>query len=141
MLKLLKMETASKYQDFGLLVMRVGLGVSFMFHGWPKMSGGSEMWAKVGGRMALATGVSFWPEFWGFMAALAELGGGALLVLGLLMRPATVLLFITMTVAFLFHLNNGDGFVGFSHPLEVGLAIFGLFFLGGGGYSLDERLR
>ena len=33
-----------RYRDLGLLVMRVGLGLSFMAHGWPKLVGGPETW-------------------------------------------------------------------------------------------------
>jgi putative oxidoreductase len=121
--------------------MRVGLGLSFMVHGWPKMIGGPDKWAKYGESLAVATGISFWPQFWGFMAAVAELGGGALLVLGLMMRPATFLLFCTMVVAALYHFNSGDGFGGYSHAMEAAFTFFGLFFVGPGKYSLDKRLR
>ena len=29
-----------RYHDLGLLVLRVGLGVMFMLHGYPKLMGG-----------------------------------------------------------------------------------------------------
>lgn len=140
MLKILKLDAAKKYQDVGLLIMRVGLGISFLFHGWPKMVGGPEVWAAYGERMALATGIGFLPTFWGFMAAVAELIGGALIIVGLMTRPATILLFTTMVVATLYHFNNGDGFGGFSHPMEVGFAFVALFFWGAGRFSLDNKL-
>ena len=39
----------SRHRDLGLLILRVGIGAMFMFHGWPKISGGPAFWAQVGG--------------------------------------------------------------------------------------------
>jgi putative oxidoreductase len=41
----------SKYKDFGLLLMRAGIGVLFMFYGYPKLLGGPAMWTQIGGSM------------------------------------------------------------------------------------------
>lgn len=148
MLKALKLEFAGKYEDFGRLIIRVGLGGAFIVHGWPKMIGGPDAWAKYGGHFAQAVGLGSWPEslgfmavVMGFMAAFSELVGGVLLILGLLMRPATLLLFSTMVVATLFHISAGDGFGGYSHALESAIMFIGLFFVGPGKYSLDHNLR
>lgn len=140
-MKALKLEFVEKYKDIGLLVMRVGLGLSFIAHGWPKMVGGTEAWAKLGGRFVAVSGLDVVPVFWGFMAAFAELGGGILLIVGLLVRPATVLLFGTMIVAMMWHIHAGDGFKGYSHAMELALVFFGLFFLGGGKHSVDAHLK
>ncbi|MEM9407677.1 MAG: DoxX family protein, partial [Acidobacteriota bacterium] len=65
--------------DLALLVLRLGFGVSmFAFHGWGKISGGPELWERLGGVMALF-GISFAPVFWGLLAALAESVGSALI--------------------------------------------------------------
>ncbi len=37
-----------KYTDEGLLFLRVGLGIMFVLHGWPKMFGGLKQWAGLG---------------------------------------------------------------------------------------------
>jgi putative oxidoreductase len=140
-MKALKLEFLDKYKDFGLLIMRLGLGAAFIAHGWPKMVGGPDKWAGYGARFEAVSGIGFWPEFWGFMAAFAELGGGILLILGLLTRPAALLLVITMIVAALHHFNAGDGFSGYSHAMEAAFTFFGIFFLGAGKYSVDEHLK
>ncbi len=140
-MKALKLQFLDNYRDIGLLVMRVGLGIAFIMHGWPKMAGGPEAWAGYGARMAAATGVNFAPHFWGFMAAFAELGGGILLVLGLLARPAAFLMLCTMIVAFLWHHSNGDDFKVYSHALEAAFTFFGLLFVGPGKYSVDANLK
>lgn len=140
-MKALKLEFLDKYKDAALLVMRVGLGASFIAHGWPKMVGGVDKWAGLGERMVAVSGLDVFPVFWGFMAAFAELGGGIMLILGLLVRPAAFLLFSTMVVAAMWHFQAGDGFGGYSHAMELGLVFFGLFFIGGGKYSLDAHLK
>ena len=128
------------FVDTGLLVIRLGLGVQFILHGYPKIVGGPEVWTRLGGAMS-NFGIDFAPGFWGFMAALAEFGGGILLLPGLLVRPAAILLAFTMLVASTFHLSNGDPFVQTtSRPLELLVVFVGLVCIGGGRFSLDKRL-
>jgi len=131
------LRTRYNYKNTGLLLLRLGIGIMFILHGWPKMSGGPEMWALVGSRMQ-AVGIDFMPEFWGFMAAFAETAGGALLVLGLFFRPVCILLVITMLVATMSHISNNEGFGGYSHALEAAILFFSLIFIGPGRYSLDK---
>jgi putative oxidoreductase len=126
-----------KYRDLGLLLMRVGLGVMFIIHGAPKLMAGPELWGGVGKAMA-NLGVTQWPAFWGFMAALAEAGGGACLVLGLFTRPACLMMLITMIVAATHHLAKGDGIQGASHAIEAGVVFLGLLVIGPGRYSIDK---
>lgn len=129
-----------RFRDHGLLAMRVGIGLMFaIVHGWPKLIGGPERWAKLGGAMK-SFGIDFAPEFWGFMAAFAEFAGGIALALGLLTRPFLALLIVTMVVAAVKHLAAGDGLKGSSHSIEVGFAFLGLFFTGPGKLSLDWKL-
>lgn len=128
-----------RYRDYGLLVIRVGVGVIFMFHGWPKITGGVEMWERLGGAMSVF-GIGFAPVFWGFMAAFSEFFGGLLIALGLFSRPAAFLMFFTMVVASLMHITGGDGFSRFSHPLKLVFVFFGLILTGPGKYSIDAGL-
>ena len=71
--------------DLGLLVLRVGIGIIFIFHGFPKLIGGVETWTQIGSTMSLI-GINFAPTFWGFMAAFAEAVGGVPIVFGLMHR-------------------------------------------------------
>lgn len=127
----------SRFNDFALLVMRAGLGFMMVMHGYPKLFAGPEKWGKLGGAMA-HLGITYAPEFWGFMAAFSESAGGVLLILGFLTRPAALLLFFTMLVASMKHLYAGDGLMGSSHSIEIGLVFFALIFLGPGRYSIDK---
>jgi len=129
-----------KYRDHGLLLLRIGLGVMMIVvHGGPKLFGGPEVWAKVGGAMALL-GIDFAPTFWGFCASIAEFGGGLALIVGLAVRPASAALAFTMLVATVMHLGMGDGLKGSSHSIEIGFVFLGLILVGGGRFSLDARL-
>jgi len=122
----------------GLLLLRIGLGIMFVLHGWPKLAGGPERWAGVGGAMS-NYGITFAPTFWGFLAAVSEFGGGILLLLGLFFRPASIFLFFTMLVAATMHLQKGDAFSDYSHAIELAIVFFSLYFTGPGRYSLDYK--
>lgn len=132
----------NKYRDMGLLIIRIGVGIAMAIHGWPKISGGPAFWAQIGGAMG-NVGIHFLPTFWGFMAALVEFGGGILLALGLLFRPACILLVFLMAMAVLFHLNSPPPMnqfnQGWSHAFELGVVFLGLLFLGPGKYSVDRH--
>ncbi|KAA3439429.1 DoxX family protein [Rufibacter hautae] len=127
------------YLHAGLLLLRIGIGFMFIVHGWPKITGGKETWAMVGGAMS-TLGISSGATFFGFMAAFAETVGGLFLMLGFLFRPVVVLLFITMVMATIHHLAAGEGINGASHAIESAILFLSLLFIGPGRYSLDEKL-
>jgi len=128
----------SNYKNLGLLIGRIGLGGMMMFHGIPKLMGGPKLWEGVGASMH-NFGIDFLPALWGFMASFAEGIGGLLIVLGLLFRPAAILIMITLIVATSHHFSAGDGWMGASHAIETGLAFFILLFVGPGKYSVDKK--
>ncbi|NEU09260.1 DoxX family protein [Flavihumibacter sp. R14] len=127
-----------KYRNTGLLVMRIGLGIMFMFHGYPKLLGGPAMWTTVGGAMK-HIGIDFYPVGWGLLAGVTETFGGFLILLGLAFRPAALLLSIAMMVAANMHLKTGDGLNVASHAIEAAVVFLGLTFVGPGKYSVDKK--
>lgn len=124
-----------KYKDIALLVARIGIGFTFIYvHGLPKISGGVERWSQIGGAMK-SLGITFYPEFWGFMAGFAEFFGGIAILLGLLFRPFALLLIINLFVAMFS--NIGKQWLQVTYPLEVMLFMFVMLFTGPGKYSID----
>lgn len=133
------LRSLDKYRDWGLLILRVGIGIMFVLHGFPKIIGGPEKWAMLGKAMN-ALGINFSPVFWGFMAAVSEFAGGILLALGFFTRPACFFLLCTMIVASSMHLSKGDSFVIYSHAMKSGILFLSLLFIGPGKYSLDDQI-
>jgi len=126
-----------KNLDIGLLILRIGIGLAFLGHGIPKLVAGPPVWEKLGGAMALL-GVTWAPDFWGFMAAFAEAAGGLSLILGLLLRPFLIMLLFEMLLASYMHLHMGQGFNAASNALQMVVVFAALLVTGAGRYSLGQ---
>ena len=132
--------------DLALLVIRLGIGLSMLlFHGWGKITGGPELWERLGGSME-NLGITFAPVVWGFLAAFSEAVCSVLLVLGILFRPAAFLLAGTMLVAATNHLSRpagepGAGWGAASHALELLAIYIALFLTGPGKYRIPLGRR
>lgn len=127
----------SKFRDLGLLLLRATFGLYLALgHGWGKITGGPEQWAGLGGTMEIF-GLGFAPTFWGFMAAFAEFFVALLVVVGLLTRPAALLLVVNMGVAATAHITGAiDGSPEMA--LLYGFVFLSLVLIGPGKYSADE---
>ncbi len=130
--------------DLALLVGRVAIGVCFVVHSLGKLGlvgtgnlGGFTEWLG-------SLGVPY-PWVQARMAMLSELGGGALLTVGLFTRPACLVLIFTMGVAGLMG-HKGAGYLVTNDPpgaeYTINLAAICLMFLlaGPGRLSLDAML-
>lgn len=121
----------SPANDLGLLLLRVIAGASLaLAHGLGKVPPSERFIGRVA-EMGLPA-----PELFAWVAATAEFGGGILLVLGLLTRPAAFLICGTMViVALLAHAGDPFG----DREKAVLFGAIGLLFLlaGPGRYSLD----
>lgn len=126
-----------RYSDAGLLIIRLGFGLGFIYyHGWGKLMGGPERWAKLGGAMG-HLGIDFGHTFFGFMAAITESLGALFFALGFLFQPVLVLLAFTMVVAAVSHLaGSGNP----ASALKNAFLFTGMIFTGPGRYSIDAWL-
>jgi len=128
--------------DLAIFLLRVGFGFSMLiFHGYGKLIGGPERWAKVGGSLQ-TFGIDFYPVFWGFMAAFAEFFCSAFIIMGIFFIPATFLLSVNMIVAVLFHLylpeeSPAAGWQGASHAIEYLFVYVVLMISGSGKYRIN----
>ena len=132
------------YRDIGLILLRLGTGASMLiFHGYAKITGGTAVWEKLGANMSIV-GIDFLPVLWGFMAAFSESVCSLMIMLGILFRPAALLLAFTMFIAIVKHLTllpgaPGAGWSGASHAIELFVVYMGLFFLGPGRYIVTIK--
>ena len=124
----------------GLLFLRLGIGIMFMLHGYPKLMEGTVRWEALGHNMTIFH-ITFTPVAWGFMSCFAETVGGFALAVGILVRPFSFLLFCNMIVATGVHLTSAPPMNSFnmvSHPIELGIVALALMVAGGGPYSLGH---
>lgn len=123
-------------------LIRVTTGLLLIPHGAQKLFG----W--FGGYGLTATGQYFESTLgmspgvlFAALAGLIEVFGGLALALGLLTRPAALVVAVFMAVALSVHIPNGFFWTagGIEYPLMWGLLAVAVFLRGGGPYSLDAR--
>jgi putative oxidoreductase len=127
--------------DFALLLGRVFIGVCFVIHGLGKlgvvgtgsMQGFAEWLDGLGVPM---------PAIQARMAMLSEVVGGSLMAMGLLTRPASLVLIGTMIVAgsvghrgAVYLITNDPP--GAEYTINLAIVCFMFVLLGPGAYSLD----
>jgi len=126
---------ASAAANLGLLLLRLYAGLALaLAHGWGKLPPSEKFVEGVKDLGFPAPAISAW------MAGLSEFGGGILLALGLMTRPAALAVGFTMGVAgFLRHAQD---------PFRVKelafayLAVAVLYlFAGAGSFSIDAMIR
>jgi len=131
------MHRMEKLRPLALLLLRVGLGMIFIYYGYPKFFGRTKE------HLDEMVNINHLPAYFVYIAGALELGGGSLLVVGLLTRITGLLLAGEMAVA----MWKGEHF--FLQPLAVdqyGLALalsvgaFALATFGAGPVSLDGVL-
>ena len=105
------------YKNFGLLIIRVGLGMLFIWHGFPKLMGGVKVWEQLGGATKHA-GIHFFALLYGLLYALIETFGGFLLVIGLTFRPVCLLLAFVFIWVAAPQFASGGGLGAASHAIE-----------------------
>ncbi|HQV53244.1 MAG: DoxX family protein [Flavobacteriales bacterium] len=121
-------------EDLGMLFLRLSTGGTiFWLHGWPKLMAFSQVAENFADPFGLGSTVSL------ILILLAEVLCGALVVLGLWTRIATIPLIIAMAV--IVFMVKADAPFKESELAFVYLASFvALLFAGSGRYSVD-RIR
>jgi putative oxidoreductase len=99
--------SSPKHADLGLLLLRFTTGTTFAVLGWMKLLGGPAVWQQLG-RSLETFGIAFGPTVWGLLAALTELLGGIVLIVGFGARLAALALAGVMIVAVTVNLTRLD---------------------------------
>lgn len=126
-----------KKPDFGLLVIRLVLGSTYVIHGLTKFEGGTHVLERVGSVLDVF-GITAFPVFFGGLAALCEMLGGCLIFVGYKFRFAVFAVFLVMAIAFYTHFIKSGSFGECAWPLEMAAVFIGLLFIGPGKYSVDK---
>jgi putative oxidoreductase len=130
-----RMKSLNALQPFGLLTLRLALGVIFFAHGYPKL-------AHLGGGMQGFFIEHGLPGYFVYIAGVLEVFGGLLLMIGLFTRPAALLLAAEMAVA-IWKVHSSRGYLAvheYEFPLSLAVACFALATIGAGAFSLDQPL-
>ena len=131
-------------EGFDTLALRLAAGAIFTAHGGQKLFGWFGGYGLEGTGAWMAS-IGLEPGYFlALMAGSAEFFGGLLLILGLLVRPAALVLALTMLVA-IFSVHFEHGLFMSNNGYEFALALFAisaaLVLRGAGSLSADRVLQ
>jgi putative oxidoreductase len=118
-----------------LLLLRCGLALVFIYHGYPKLFGNTATFERAFGEIGI-------PSYFVYIVGVVETFGGLMLALGLGTRLAAPLLLVDMCGA-LWKYNFNEGIYAvreYELPLTLGLAVLLLATTGAGPLSLDRLI-
>ena len=121
-------------KDLGLFILRIGVALMKLTHGWDKLSNYSTKLLSFSDHLGIGSDLSLQ------LAILAEFFCAILLTLGLMTRLALVPLMITMMVAG-FVAHAADPFPTKEKAFLFLLIFTVLFLLGPGKYSFDGQIK
>ena len=126
----------AKYREFGLLLIRVSIGVLFILYTAPALIGGPSAWAHFGAG-ARTFGLHSHFQIWGFIGALFGCVGGVLIIFGLFFRIGILLLLI-LAVGHAIGMTGSAAFRVAMPSIEMCFVLAGMLFVGPGAYSVDK---
>jgi putative oxidoreductase len=135
------------YGDWGLLILRLGLGLVMIAHGWPKLNPNGPMKGPAGFAGFLKQMGVPMPLLFAWVVALLETAGAVLLMLGLGTRLLAVGYVINMVMATrLVRIGMakspfaGGQAIGWEFEFILGAVALALLFTGAGSIALDRIL-
>lgn len=126
------MSFLKKCEPFTLLLLRCGLAIVFIYHGYPKLFGSTEKFIEAFQTLGL-------PAYFVYVSGVIECFGGLAIALGFLTPVVGVILLLEMAVA-MWKYNFNEGIYAvreYELPLILGLASLALATTGAGIFSLD----
>jgi putative oxidoreductase len=132
----MRMAFLAKYADFGLLLLRVSIGVLFLLYTAPVLLGGPNAWGHFGAGVR-NFGIHSHFQLWGFIGALLGSIGGVLVIFGLFFRPG-ILVLMLLAIAHAIGVKHSNGFRVALPSIEICFVLAGILFVGPGKYSVDK---
>ena len=126
------MQFFDNLKPLGLFVLRLALGASFIFHGYPKLTDPEHA-------LKAFAGYGF-PGYFAYIFGILEVFGGGLLIAGLFTRGAALLLTIETGLVLYKTIVPSEGLRGFPRvemPLLLGAMALTLVTTGAGVISVD----
>ena len=123
-------------RPLALLLLRCGLALVFVYHGYPKLFGKTAVFVSAFERLGLQ-----W--YFVYIEGAIEVFGGLMLALGLYTPVAALLLLLDMGAA-MWKYNFNEGIYAvreYELPLALGLAALTLATTGAGPFSLDHLIH
>ena len=126
------------FAALGWPLLRIAVGLLLALQGWHKVSAGTLGLANDLAGMGVPA-----PEIAAWACVVAELGGGALLVLGLFTRPAALAVLLTKAASLFYAHRAALDTLGSptgrnaEYPLLLAVAALAILFRGAGALSLD----
>lgn len=130
------MRVLDRLRSPALLLLRCGLALVFIYHGYPKLFGNTATFVRAFGDIGI-------PAYFVYIVGVVETFGGLVLALGLGTRAAASLLLIDMCAA-MWKYNFNEGIYAvreYELPLTLGLAALLLTTTGAGPLSLDHLIH
>ena len=116
--------------DTGMLLVRLGLGLVFAYHGWGKLQ-------AMDGTIAFFAGLGIAPIF-GYLVAWIEFLGGISMLAGLWTKWSGIALAVVMVFAAYYAYKPADGFTSYEFPLSLAFASLGVAFAGPGLFTVHK---
>jgi putative oxidoreductase len=130
------MQSLEKLKPLALLLLRLGLGIILVYHGYPKLFTHTHETMQGFEHMGF-------PSYFVYIAGVMEFFGGCLLIVGLFTRIAGLLVAGEMAVALVkVHglISNPAKVDSYQFPLAVAVGAFTLAALGAGLISIDQAI-
>src|SRR3989344_6451101 len=120
------------FSDWGILALRLALGLILVVHGWPKIK-------NLRGTAGNFETMGFKPGiFWGTIVALLEFVGGLFVLAGLFTQLVSLFVALEFLIILL-KLKRGSSFAGgYEFDLLILASALSLAMLGSGAFSLDQ---
>ena len=134
----MRMQFLSKYREAGLLLLRVSLGLLFIYLTAPALMGGSTRLAHFGAGIRILGFHSHF-QLWGTVGALAGCLGGALMVFGLFFRIGVLLILVISLIYAIAIARSAAGFQAALPVAETCVVLISLLLIGPGKFSVDKN--